>query len=161
MFEDTYYHQLEGTGMGIDFAGNYACLCLGYLEKVKLFGLNILSRFSQEDIMLIRAAFKRYVDDGFLFWPTHLSIDIFIELLGQSDPSIRYTVEKGIVTLRKQRINFLSVRVTLHDGRVIETELFYKPTNNHHYLEYESFHAKHVRDNIPLQLFQKNHSFYI
>ena len=155
VFEDRTYHQLEGTGMGIDFAGNYACLCLGYLEKVKLFGLNILSHFSQEDIMLIRAAFKRYVDDGFLFWPTHLSIDIFIELLGQSDPSIRYTVEKGIVTLRKQRITFLSVRVTLHDGRVIETELFYKPTNNHHYLEYDSFHAKHVRDNIPYNFFKK------
>ena len=105
--------------------------------------------------MLIRAAFKRYVDDGFLFWPTHLSINVFIELLGMSDPSIRYTVEKGIVLVKQQRINFLSVRVILHDGRIIETELYYKPTNNHHYLEYESFHARHVRDNIPYNFFKK------
>ena len=72
-----------------------------------------------------------------------------------SDPSIRYTVEKGIVLVKQQRINFLSVRVILHDGRIIETELYYKPTNNHHYLEYESFHARHVRDNIPYNFFKK------
>ena len=25
-FDKSYFHQLEGTGMGVDFAGNYACL---------------------------------------------------------------------------------------------------------------------------------------
>ena len=172
MFEDTFWHQLEGTGMGIDFAGNYACLCLGYLEKVKLFGMNIIPHFTPEDILLIRKAFKRYVDDGFLFWPTHLSINKFIGLLGMSHRCIRYTVEKGGLVIhpgiehyvenrlvlyrrKEQSINFLDIRVTLFDGRNIETELYYKPTNNHHYLEYESFHAKHVRDNIPYNFFKK------
>ena len=172
MFEDTHYHQLEGTGMGIDFAGNYACLCLGYLEKVKLFGSIIIPYFTPEDIQLIKKAFRRYVDDGFLFWPTHLSIDLFITLLGQSHRAIQYTVEKGgvayypsiaprienqlVVYQRKeQSINFLDIRVTLFNGRNVETELYYKPTNNHHYLEYESFHAKHVRDNIPFNFFKK------
>ena len=155
MFEDSLWHQLEGTGMGIDFAGNYACLCIGYLEKVKLFDLNIISRFNADDIRLIKKGFKRYVDDGFMFWPTHLSIDIFIELLGMSHPKIKYTVEKGILDEGKQSINFLDVHVILHGDRSIETELYYKSTNNHHYLEYESFHAKHVRDNIPYNFFNK------
>ena len=33
--------------------------------------------------------------------------------------------------------------------------MFYKETNNHHYLEYDSFHAKHVKDNIPYNFFKK------
>ena len=59
-FDKRYYHQLEGTGMGVDFAGNYACLCVGYLEKVKPFGLHILLRFTREEISLIIKAFMRY-----------------------------------------------------------------------------------------------------
>ena len=53
-FGNSFWHQREGTGMGVDFAGNYACLCIGYLEKVKLFGLLILPRFTQDDIYLIK-----------------------------------------------------------------------------------------------------------
>ena len=142
--------------MGIDFAGNYACLSIGYLEEVKLFGPTMLSYFNAEDIALIRIAFLRYVDDGYMFWPTHLPIDVFISLLRGCNPSIQYTVEKGVVVDKnRQRKNFLEVLVILHNGRLIETELYYKPTNNHHYLEYESFHAKHVRDNIPYNFFKK------
>ena len=139
IFEGTYYHQTEGTGMGIDFAGNYACLSIGYLEEVKLFGPTMLSYFNAEDIALIRIAFLRYVDDGFMFWPSHLDIEVFISLLRGCNPSIQYTVEKGVVVhSNRQHKNFLEVLVILHNGRLIETELYYKPTNNHHYLEYES-----------------------
>ena len=52
-FDKCHFHQCEGTGMGVDFAGNYACLCIGYLEKVKLFGILILPSFTPEDIALI------------------------------------------------------------------------------------------------------------
>ena len=141
--------------MGVDFAGNYACLCIGYLEKVKLFGLHILPRFSWEDILLICNAFVRYVDDGFLFWPAHLDINIFVDLLSLLHPKIQYTVEKGIIENDSQTINFLDIKVTLHNGKLIETELFYKETNNHNYLGYDSFHPKHVKDNIPFGLFKK------
>ena len=43
----------------------------------------------------------------------------------------------------------------LHLYRYVETELYYKDTNNHHYLEYNSFHAKHVKNNIPFNFFKK------
>ena len=154
-FDKCHFHQLEGTGMGVDFAGNYACLCIGYLEKVKLFGLHILPCFTPEDILMIRKAFLRYVDDGFMFWPSYLDINVFVELLAMLHPKIKYTVEKGLVENGVQTINFLDIKVTLHNRRTIETELFYKETNNHHYLEYNSFHAKHVKDNIPYGFFKK------
>ena len=141
--------------MGVDFAGNYACLAIGYLEKVKLFGQLILPHYSQEEIDMIIEAFLRYVDDGFMFWPVILDVNVFTNILGQLDRKIKYTVQRGIVVRNSESINFMSIRVTLHNGRTIETELYYKETNNHHYLEYNSFHAKHVKDNIPFNFFKK------
>ena len=154
-FNRRYIHQLQGTGMGVDFAGPYACLCVGYLEEVKLFGLHILPFFTQEEIELIRKVYQRYVDDGFMFWPKKLDIQIFIEVLSRLHPSIKFTVENGTKDGDSESTNFLDILVTLHLNRIIETELFYKETNNHHYLEYNSFHAKHVKDNIPFGFFKK------
>ena len=34
----------------------------------------------------------------------------------------------------------------------METDIFYKPTNSHQYLDYHSFHPTHVKDNIPFSL---------
>ena len=36
-FDGKLYHQLQGTGMGVDFAAPYACLTIGFLEETKLF----------------------------------------------------------------------------------------------------------------------------
>ena len=154
-FDGRYYHQLEGTGMGVDFAGNYTYLAIGYLEKVKLFGQLILPHYSKEEIDMIIEAFLRYVDDGFMFWPDILNINTFINLLGQLDRNLKYTVQRGVVVCNTESTNFMSIKLTLHDGRRVETELYYKETNNHHYLEYSSFHAKHVKDNIPYNFFKK------
>ena len=155
-FDGQYYHQLEGTGMGVDFAGNYACLAIGYLEKVKLFGQCLQPHYTQEEIIMIIRAFLRYVDDGFMFWPDLLNIVTFINILNQLNRCIKYTVQRGTRISNTAETNtFMSIRVTLHDRRRVETELYYKETNNHHYLEYNSFHAKHVKDNIPYNFFKK------
>ena len=52
-FDSNMWHQISGTGMGIDFAGPYACLCIGYLEKVKLFGEIIPGMYTDEEVLLI------------------------------------------------------------------------------------------------------------
>ena len=111
--------------------------------------------YNQEEISMIVKAFLRYVDDGFIFWPVTLDINIFIRILNNLHPKIKYTVERGIVNDNSESINFLDIKVTLHHLRTIETELYYKETNNHHYLEYNSFHAQHVKDNIPYNFFKK------
>ena len=49
-------------------------------------------------------------------------------------------------------MNFLDVTIILHPSGIIETDIFYKDTNNHDYLNYNSHHPKHVRDNIPFNL---------
>ena len=156
-FDGRYYHQLEGTGMGVDFAGNYACLSIGYLEKVRLFEHLLVPHFKPDEIELIMRAFLRYVDDGFMFWPVFLNVTTFINLLDQLDPTghIKYTVVRGIIENGAQTNVFMDIKVILHHHRLVETELHYKATNNHHYLEYDSFHAKHVKNNIPFNFFKK------
>ena len=138
--------------MGIDFAAPYACLTRGFLEETRLFGLYVPQVFTHEQCTIIKREFKRYMDDGFILWPKSLDMNVFIEILGKLHNKIEYTVEKGKVKGTSQTINMLDVKVVLHDNKKVETEIFYKATNNHHYLEYDSFHPDHTRNNIPYNL---------
>ena len=47
---------------------------------------------------------------------------------------------------------FLDISTLHHLSGEIETDVFYKETNNHEYLQYDSHHPKHVRDNVPYNL---------
>ena len=123
--------------------------------RVKLFGHYLPLYYTQDQIKMILEAFLRYVDDGWMFWPTLLDIDLFISILKKLHHMIKWTVERGVVKHNVESKSFLAVRVILHNRRIVETELYYKDTNNHHYLEYSSFHAKHVKDNIPFNFFKK------
>ena len=87
-FDGEKYHQLHGTGMGVDFAAPYACLTIGYLEETVLFGIHIPRAFTNEQVTIIREAFKRYMDDGFILWPSILNIDILITILQQLHTNI-------------------------------------------------------------------------
>ena len=154
-FDSQMWHQLNGTGMGIDFAGPYACLAIGYLEKVKLFEQVIPRMYTDEEVLLIRKAYKRYVDDGILLWPKRCDVDKFIQALNSLNEYIKFTVERGAPEKNTYIITFLDIRIILHQDGRIETEISYKATNNHHYLEYNSFHPKHVKDNIPYGMAKK------
>ena len=47
-FDEQMYLQLIGTAMGTDFAPNYACLTIGFLEETKLYP-QLRTRFSLEE----------------------------------------------------------------------------------------------------------------
>ena len=95
VFQDQLYHQLEGTGMGIDFAASYVCLSIGYLEEAYLFPTHLPRYFSKEDCKLIQKAYDRYMDDGVLIWPVQLDINVLIGIINQLHPRIKYTVDRG------------------------------------------------------------------
>ena len=40
----------------------------------------------------------------------------------------------------------------MHENGNIETDIFYKETNTHEYLNYESHHPLHTKQNIPFNL---------
>lgn len=152
VFNEQMYHQLQGTGMGVDFAASYACLAIGYLEENYLFPSYLPTYYSSEDCILIQESYDRYMDDGFLIWPKYLDIKTFITALNSLDPNIKFTVDRGEYIDNKQIINMLDITIILHDSKVIETEIFYKETNTHDYLHYDSHHPHHIKNNIPYTL---------
>ena len=155
LFNDVMYRQRVGTAMGTDFAPPYACLTVGFLEITKLYPqIDICIPFEYRSH--IKELFMRYIDDGFIPWPIHLNIDILRDILNSLDPRIRFTIEPGkyqqVQGIKTQQINFLDICVILHESHKIETDIFYKETNTHEYLQYSSQHPKHTKDNIPYGL---------
>ena len=71
-------------------------------------------------------------------------------------PVIKYTLEKTKVIVQNSEschiINFRDLSVILHPDRTIETDIYYKNTNAHDYLPYDSAHPDHPKDNVPYNL---------
>ena len=49
-------------------------------------------------------------------------------------------------------LNFLDVSIILHQKGRLETDMLYKETNSHDYLNYFSHHPEHKKQNIPYNL---------
>jgi hypothetical protein len=65
MFDNKHVLQIKGTAMGTKVAPTYATLVLGFLEE-KLFE-NVDQLFGNQYIQYMRANWKRYLDDCFIF----------------------------------------------------------------------------------------------
>ena len=71
-------------------------------------------------------------------------------------PSIKLTFEKLEVIFENEKkvqvLNFLNVKTILHEDNSVETNIYYKATNTHHYLPYDITHPDHTKNNIPNNL---------
>ena len=103
MFDSNHYHQLKGT----KFAPPYACLTIGYLEETKLY-IELPFHFSTSSCVLIQNMFCRFIDDGYILWPSELDINIFTNILNNIsftvEPGAHHVSEDGEIT---EQINFL------------------------------------------------------
>ena len=150
--------QLVGTAMGTNFAPPYACLSIGYLEETKLYP-ELELHYTKEYCDMIKTFFLRFMDDCFTPWPKIISVSTFKEILNNLDDEIRFTIEPAVHYQKEgqnhQKLNFLDVMIILHENGKIETDIYYKDTNTHDYLHYDSDHPTHVKDNIPFTLAKK------
>ena len=98
--------------------------------------------------------FKRYMDDSFLPWHCTLDLNVLKNVLNNLHPTIKFTVEptKFDNFSKTLVINFLDITVLLHENCYVETDIFYKETNTHDYLNYDSHHRNHTKYNIPFDL---------
>ena len=86
-------------------------------------------------------------NDGFMFWRKSFGgVEVFVDLLNKLDPFLKFTHETS-----EQKISFLNVQV-YKNGDKIETDVFYKKTDNHDYLPFNSCHPRHSKNNIPFVL---------
>ena len=154
-FNGFTFNQLSGTAMGSSFASFYACLTIGYLEETILFPA-IDAKYDEHIAKIIKETYKRFMDDGIVFLPIEVSKTEFLELLNAMHPSITFTLEDS-ETIRMnnkevQKLNFLDILVMLLENGTIELDIYYKITNTHDYVHYDSFHTQHVLDNVPYNL---------
>ena len=97
------------------------------------------------------------MDDGFLLWPAMLNLDSFMVCLNNLHQSINYTYEKAEATRDEkgnlvQILNLLDVNVILNNKNEIYTGVYYKDTNAHDYLPYDSAHPESCKKNVPYNL---------
>ena len=101
------------------------------------------------------------------FWPKHLPFEYFSICLKNFHPAIKYTFEKAKLIQSNhsqpyQVLSYLDIEIILHNFfntiffdtcyNTVETDIYYKDTNAHDYLPYNSAHPKHFKNNFPYNL---------
>ena len=155
-FDTGTWRQKTGTAMGKEVASPYACLTVGFLEETLLFPKILPRRYGIFIAERIRNKFFRFVDDGITGIPRIILANEFQECMNEMHSAIQWTVtEPSPETLRGKPADcniFLSLKVFMTEDGDIYTDIFYKETNSHDYLSYDSHHPQHVKDNIPYVL---------
>ena len=151
-FGSELYNQIKGTAMGASFAAPYACLTIGYLEETKLYP-ELEVEFGKSEMEQIKKTYRRFMDDGIVFLPAHICKRRFLAILNRMHPDIVFTLEESESILWKgrkaEKLNFLDICIMIDEEGYIHTDIFYKSTNSHDYLHYDSFHPEHTLKNIP------------
>ena len=151
-FGQQIFNQIQGTAMGASFAAFYACLTIGFLEETKLYPA-LERKFGKDKMETIKKTYRRFMDDGIVFLPDDICKNSFLAILNEMDPAIIFTLEESESIMLKgkkaERLNFLDISIMIDEDGFIHTDIYYKPTNSHDYLHYDSFHAEHTLKNIP------------
>ena len=134
--------------MGTKVAVVLAILTVGYLE-IKLYTM-LPDYFTEDYSKYIIEWSKRFIDDCFIPWKKGENLDLFAEILDTLHPSIKFTKEEG-----DSSIAFLDIMVIKAEDDTIQTDIFYKQTNAHRYLHFQSAHPHKIERNIPLTLAQR------
>ena len=95
------------------------------------------------------------MDDGFIALPKEIDPHLLKNALNELDESIDFTMELGQKVSHPQNIetlNFLDIKIILVEGRFVNTDIYYKETNPHKYLDFNSAHPSHIKESIPFNL---------
>jgi hypothetical protein len=141
--------------MGTKMAPTYANLTLAFLEEEMLYP-KIERMFGTEAASHFKETFSRFLDDCFLIWKNSLgSLTDINKCLNEMHEDLSYTMEINC----NNRVNFLDLTVIINERNEIETDIYYKETDSHQYLNYHSCHPKHTKNNIPYNLMKRIHTF--
>lgn len=126
----------------------YATLALEYLEETMYKKVN--QTFEEDTGKYILTNWNRYLDDCFIVWNSgDNNLKTFKEILNELNPDIKFTAEESL-----DRISYLDILLTKQD-EVIMTDIFYKTTDTHQYLHFNSCHPRHTKRAIPYNLARK------
>jgi hypothetical protein len=130
-FGNTYWHQLNGTAMGVSPSCAYATLYFAAFEEA------IINEFPEITL------YKRYIDDIFGIW-TPLYINDNTRWLSFQKKLNSFGRLRWELSQRTKFINYLDMTITITSHGTISTKLYYKPENMHLYLPATSSHPPSV-----------------
>ncbi|XP_072030155.1 uncharacterized protein [Amphiura filiformis] len=124
-FNGDFFRQTKGIAMGSRIGSGVACLTMGYIERT------MLSQYDGPTPVF----YKRYIDDvlGIFSGPRH-HLDLFINHVSTYHESIKFTHEISDTSL-----SFLDLKLHIQ-GDSINTTLYYKETDSHNFLRFDSSH---------------------
>ena len=145
MFNDQCYNLICGTATGTTVAPTYANLTMGFLE-VELYK-KVFEKYGQETHDYIKIYWKRFLDDGQIMWKKSFGpVEDFVQILNSLDKSIIFTHENS-----EKSLSFLNVLLYIDNNKLL-TDVYYKNTDSHDYLPFNSCHPRHIKANIPKTL---------
>ena len=134
--------------MGSNVSVIYAILFMAYLE-LQLYS-NIRDLYPPDYAEYIICAWKRYIDDCFIIWNNRYEFQPFYLMISNLDRTIKFTKEDDT-----KELPFLDITVIKNHDNSITTDIFYKKTNSHRYLDFRSCHRHHTKVNVPYNLAQR------
>ena len=144
-FDGSYRRQTHGCAMGSHKSPPYSSLAIGYLEN-ELYERR-KNTHGESHAEYLKTMFKRFLDDVFLKWKCSLGDPHeLLRDMNSLDPSINFTMETG------KCLPFLDVSFQLTDDNQLETDIYYKKTDSHNYVQFFSFHPHKTLTNIPYSL---------
>ena len=133
-FDGKYYIQKMGVAMCTKMGPSYACLFVGYVGEKML-----LTYTCARPIMS-----RRYIDDYLgMSTSTKKELEDFMQYVNDFHPSLRYTYD-----ISDTSVNFLDISISMTQHG-LTTDIFYKDTDTHSYLRYESAHPPSCIKSIP------------
>ena len=144
-FNGNYYKQENGTATGIKPAPPYANLAMGYLEIILFYKIKI--NLGKEVASYFWDQFRRYLDDGQIMWDMRLgSFKNILYYMNNVHPSIKFTSECS-----STEVVYLDIRI-LKGMKGFKTVVYNKETDSDTFLNFNSCHPRHVKENIPFNL---------
>ena len=130
--------------MGTKVAPKFATLVMGYLEEQLEYRLNL--KYAPEVSKYFQEKWHRFLDDCYILWNNTIPVETLWQELNSIHPKIQFTMEYS-----DKELPFIDVLVKLHNGK-IRTDIYFKPTDKHLYLNFKSCHPRHCKVNIPFCL---------
>ena len=131
--------------MGSHKSPPYSSLAIGFLEN-ELYERR-LNTHGESHAAYLKLMLKRFLDDVFLKWKCALGDPReLLREMNSLDPSINFTMEKG------KSLPFLDVSFSLNSKNQLDTDIYYKKTDSHNYVQFFSFHPHKTLTNIPYSL---------
>ena len=144
-FNGNYYKQENGTATGIKPAPPYANLAMGYLEIILFYKIKI--NLGQKVASYFWHQFRRYLDDGQIMWDTRLgNFKNIVYYMNNVHASIKFTSECS-----STEVVYLDIRI-LKGNKGFQTVVYNKETDSDTFLNFNSSHPRHVKENIPFNL---------